>query len=67
MSLCVLVLALIALRSFSEASSLINSSLALCNALRWLDIRRLPVTPSRAGSLSVKTDGRFGFLPKTSW
>ena len=63
----VLVFALIALLRFLQASDLINAARAACIAYKWLAIISLDVWPSNAGGLSMSIEGKFGFLPKTSW
>ena len=61
-----LVFAVIALLSFSLASASIKALRAACIAFKWLAIVSLFVFPSNAGSLSMRTEGKFGFLPNTN-
>ena len=61
------ILFLNALMSFSEASVSIKALRASCNAFKFLATTSLDVVPSKAWDLSFMTEGKFGFLPKTSW
>ena len=53
--------------NFSKDLHFIICFLVACRALRLLATTSLVETPSNAGSLSFRKEGRLGFLPKTSW
>ena len=53
--------------NFSKNSYFINCFLPACMALRLLARTSLVKTPSNAGSLSFRKEGRLGFVPKTIW
>ena len=61
-----LVFALITFVSFSLASASIEAIQAACIPFKWLAIMSLIVFSSNAGGLSMRTDGKWGFLPNSN-